>query len=300
MPISPFDSVAPASAAEATHIQFRRAFAPVSARWAITSGAEGERQEEREPGVQGDDLGDAGVPECRGEYESRIRAERDAAQCVARGSDREDTEESGKRGPQARGPLVYAEGSKGGGRQPVLEGRLLEILEGVEAWRHPVARRGHLARDLGIATLVRMHEMPRREGGEPKHRQRDEQRPEGRGGRRPGERGGAEGGAVRSGIGKARPMGRDRASRRSEQGAAPCVRPNRDSTCARLAAPRAIRYDAWPMPNPLAALRQFHPHVAPVRASPRRRRGRALHLRADGLRLPAHRQLPYVSLRGLS
>ena len=45
--------------------------------------------------------------------------------------------------------------SIGGGRQPVLDRRLLEVLEVVQARRHPVAGRRHLARNLGVTSLVR-------------------------------------------------------------------------------------------------------------------------------------------------
>jgi hypothetical protein len=68
--------------------------------------------------------------------------------------------EAGQRGPEARGPFRGAEGlvCRGGG--PVLERRLLEVGEAVQPRRHPVAGREHLARDLGVAALVRMRERP--------------------------------------------------------------------------------------------------------------------------------------------
>jgi hypothetical protein len=199
MPINPFDSVAPASAAEATHIQVRRAFAPVSARWAITSALKAQPQEERETGIERHDLGDARVPERRGEHERRIRAEGDATQRVAGRAERHYARNPASAGPQPRRPFVHAEDPIGGGRQPVLKRRLLEVLEAVEARRHPVAGGRHLAGDLGIATLVGMHEAPRIEGGEPEDRERDEQSPRGRrqGAPKNGEQGG---GAELAGI----------------------------------------------------------------------------------------------------
>src|SRR6185312_3967664 len=44
-------------------------------------------------------------------------------------------------------------------------------------------------------------------------------------------------------------------------------------------------------------LRQLHALAAAVRAA-RRRSGGPVHLRADRLRLPAHRQLPHLPVRG--
>ena len=76
-------------------------------------------------------------------------------------------------------------------------------------------------------------------------------------------------------------------------------------TLARLAGAALGRLpDAGPillpkrMPARTLALRQLHAHAAPVRAARPGRRGRPVHLRADGLRLPAHRQLPDVPVRG--
>ena len=47
-------------------------------------------------------------------------------------------------------------------RQPVLQRRLLEVLEAVEPRRHPVAADRHLARDLGVAAFVGMLQLARR------------------------------------------------------------------------------------------------------------------------------------------
>src|SRR5207244_12660118 len=43
---------------------------------------------------------------------------------------------------------------EGRGARPVLQRRLLEILDAVQPRRDPVAARGHLARDLRVAALV--------------------------------------------------------------------------------------------------------------------------------------------------
>ena len=57
-------------------------------------------------------------------------------------------------GPQPQRPLVHPERGDRRRGQPVHQGRLLEVLDAVEARRHPIAGRRHLARDLGVARFV--------------------------------------------------------------------------------------------------------------------------------------------------
>ena len=81
-------------------------------------------------------------------------------------------EKAGDGGRQPRGPFVHAERVEGRGAEPVLQRRLLEVLEAVQARREPVAADGHLARDLGVAPLVGVLQVARVERREP----RDERR----------------------------------------------------------------------------------------------------------------------------
>ena len=51
-----------------------------------------------------------------------------------------DAQQAGDRGPQPRGPLVEAEQREHGRGRPVLQRRLLEVLDAVQPRRDPVAR----------------------------------------------------------------------------------------------------------------------------------------------------------------
>src|SRR5439155_25589063 len=69
--------------------------------------------------------------------------------------------------PQPRAPLREAECLVRHGRRPVLQRRLLEVLQAVEMRRDPVTAREHLARDLGVAALVGIEERADLQGREP-------------------------------------------------------------------------------------------------------------------------------------
>src|SRR5205085_353256 len=69
--------------------------------------------------------------------------------------------------------VTLTEQFKKRGRRPVLQRRLLEVPEAVQARRQPVAARHHLARDLAIAALVRLVERPDGERAEPQDREQD-------------------------------------------------------------------------------------------------------------------------------
>ena len=149
-------------------------------------GAEAECEKEGQSGVQRHDLRDEDVADRGRERESGIRPERDAAQRVPGTSDRQYGQESRERRPQSRRPFVHAEVLERGSRQPVLDRRFLEVLEPVQARRHPVARRGHLARNLGVTPFVGVREEARVERDEPQERDCGDECPEHRNGWCPG------------------------------------------------------------------------------------------------------------------
>ena len=64
-------------------------------------------------------------------------------------------------------PFVLAEQLEGGGGRPVLQRRLLEVLDAVQARRQPVAGGDHLARDFGVAALVGFDQLAIVETAEP-------------------------------------------------------------------------------------------------------------------------------------
>src|SRR2546422_7586854 len=88
--------------------------------------------------------------------ERRIGADRGSGNSPSCVTDGERGEPSGKRRYEARGAFAYAERVEASRGEPVLQGRLFEILEPVEARRHPVVRDRHFASDLGIASFVGM------------------------------------------------------------------------------------------------------------------------------------------------
>src|SRR6266850_3378354 len=123
----------------------------------------GAREEKRQPHVQRIDLPEHDVERAAGEHCGCIQSRRRAEQAAASGEHQEKAGEPGQRRPHSGGPILdfkYLE-ERGGG--PVLQRRLLEVLEAVQARRDPVAARHHLARDLGVAALVGLVERPHAE-----------------------------------------------------------------------------------------------------------------------------------------
>src|SRR5262245_11221611 len=97
---------------------------------------------------------------------------------MTRERDRQDREESGQRWPQARSPLGGTKCVERRRGHPALKQWLLEILEFVETRRDPVARHRHLARDLGVATLVMVKQVARVQRREPQERGERSERPQ--------------------------------------------------------------------------------------------------------------------------
>src|SRR5205814_6708056 len=91
---------------------------------------------------------------------------------VAEADDEQDAGESGERRPKPRSPVVHAEQLEETRGGPVLQRRLLEVLEAVEARRDPVAGGDHLARNLRVARFVRLVERAQPQRAEPGCRER--------------------------------------------------------------------------------------------------------------------------------
>ncbi|MNM77047.1 hypothetical protein D3C81_888890 [compost metagenome] len=80
--------------------------------------------------------------------------------------------QSRKRYAQPGLPFADAEQRVRERRHPHVEGRLFEVLQPVIADRDPVAADQHLARDLGVAALVRSQQVARAQRAEPQQRER--------------------------------------------------------------------------------------------------------------------------------
>ncbi len=144
----------------------------------MTSAAKASVRKNPSPAVERDDLRNRAVIERAGERDRGERAERGAAQGHAGRADRDDRQQARDRRPEPRRPFVHAERAEGGGRHPVLERRLLEILEAVQARRHPVAAKRHFARDLTVAAFVRVKQAVAAEVREPHRDDRERDRRE--------------------------------------------------------------------------------------------------------------------------
>ena len=107
-------------------------------------------------------------PDHAGEHRGGIRAGSSIAEQPGpeRGH-QDESGETGERGPQARDPVAQPEDLERGRGGPVLQRRLLEVLQAVQARRQPVAARHHLARDLGVAAFVGVEQIALPEVGEP-------------------------------------------------------------------------------------------------------------------------------------
>ena len=99
------------------------------------------------------------------------RPRRGTAEAKADVADEQHADESGQRGPQTRCPLMNAERLVRSGGQPVLQCRLLEVLDAVQARRKPVAAGHHFARYFRIAAFVGMDQSAIVEIGEPDQRE---------------------------------------------------------------------------------------------------------------------------------
>ncbi len=224
--------------------------------------AQRQRETERQHGVERQHLGHAHMPDAARERECGVGARVATGQARGGEADGDDGEKARQRGRQARRPFVDAERIERGGAHPVLQRRLLEVLQVVQPRRHPVAARRHLAGDLAVAALVRMLEAPRVERGEPRDRRDEREQPPGAAGEGGEHRGSeASGGAARCFAAPAHSTatpaltlrGCASAPRSPRRGLAPCARRRFTHTIDRM------------MPVATGSLRCCRP------ASPRRR-----------------------------
>ena len=144
-------------------------------------GAQGGRQEKGQAHVERVEMPEQEIGERAGEGGRGEQAGAAIPQPGAREAHDQHAGEAGQRGPQSRRPLARAERHVGGRGGPVLQRRLLEVLQAVQAWGQPVAGRDHLARDLGIAAFVRLDQFAVAESAEPDQRQQQRQDREPRG-----------------------------------------------------------------------------------------------------------------------
>src|SRR6266850_1675155 len=123
----------------------------------------GAAQEERQPHVQGIDLPEHDVERATGEHRGGVDPRGRAEKTPSCKKHHENSRKAGERSPQPCRPVRDFEQREERGGGPVLQRRLLEVLEAVQARRDPVAARHHLARDLGVAALVGVVERPHAE-----------------------------------------------------------------------------------------------------------------------------------------
>ena len=160
--------------------------------------AQRERQPERQDRVEGQQVREPRVPDAAREHERREDAGVAPRQPRGGEAHRDDRQEPRERRRQPRRPLVHAERVEGRGAQPVLERRLFEVLEVVQARRHPVAADRHLARDLGVPAFVRVLQPAHVERPEPYDRHDQREQPPGPAGKRCGRRDGRGQGGART------------------------------------------------------------------------------------------------------
>ena len=134
-------------------------------------------------------MGVEDIPRATTEYRCAVQPQQRAAKAKAHVADEKNAQESRQCGPQARRPMMNAEDRIGGSGDPVLERRLLEILDPVEPRRDPVAAGRHLARNFRVSAFVRVHQTTILEIGEP-NRGEDEQQDDGSAAGQRGRRGG--------------------------------------------------------------------------------------------------------------
>src|SRR6202158_75440 len=98
-------------------------------------------------------MGIQDIPRATTEYRGAVQPQQRAAKAEAHVADEQNTQESRRCGPQARRPVMNAKDRIGGSGDPVLQRRLLEILDPVEPRRYPGAAGCHPARQLRVSGL---------------------------------------------------------------------------------------------------------------------------------------------------
>jgi len=118
------------------------------------------RERDRKTGAQervdGQNVGKTEIPDRSREGERRINTDRRRRDAPSRIADDEDREPGREHGRESRCSFGRAEHREAACGHPVLQRRLLEIFEAVEARRQEIVRDEHLARYLGVASFVRM------------------------------------------------------------------------------------------------------------------------------------------------
>ena len=122
---------------------------------------------ESDAGVQREDMSVEHVPRATAERGGAVQAQQRTAEPQTHVADKQNAQESRQCGPHPCRPMMNAEDRVGGSGYPVLQCRLLEILEAVKSRREPVAADRHLARNFRVSALVRVHQSPIVEIGKP-------------------------------------------------------------------------------------------------------------------------------------
>ena len=142
-------------------------------------GAERDRQQGAQRAVQRQQVGVHDIAATARQRRRAVEPEHRSLEAQAHVTEEQGCEQRRQRRPQPRGPRLHAERLVRHGGHPVLERRLLEVLEAVKTRRQPIARHHHLARNLGVAPLVRMNDRPVVGAREPDHGECQDQDGEG-------------------------------------------------------------------------------------------------------------------------
>src|SRR5215813_4300499 len=129
-----------------------------------------------EAGVERENVRLEREPETPGKYNGGCKSERRVCHSSGHVTDKHYGKKSCHGWPQPSDPLAHSERLVSGGGDPVLKGRLLEILDAIQPRCHPITARDHLARDLGVTALIGMYETAEVEIGEPEQCEDDQQR----------------------------------------------------------------------------------------------------------------------------
>ncbi len=135
------------------------------------------RYEKSQSHVQRQDVADSDVHGATRGHSRSAQCGRRAEQAPSRPEDHEHAQKPGHARREARRPLIVAERGERGRGDPILQGRLLEVLVAVQARREPVAACDHLARNLRVAALVGLDQVPIAEIAEPAGRKDGKQDP---------------------------------------------------------------------------------------------------------------------------
>jgi len=140
--------------------------------------AQRQRHEQRQAGIERQEVAVADDPRHRRHDRRAADTRVPVPESSAGQTYRHDGQEACQRRPQARGELVDAEQLEQHCANPVLEWRLLEIKQPVQAGRYPVTTVQHLQGDGGVPSLIGMDQGARAGAAKPHDSQCEDHPPQ--------------------------------------------------------------------------------------------------------------------------